>query len=391
MKPRVLMLTHQCAGRGGSFMRAVSLARPLGEMGYDMTLIASRAAAGISSVRSNWHGVDVLELPDFFPHRIRNGGLSPLDLSARLVHVWLSHYDLFHTFDHRPCASLPALWRAHRQIPVVSDWADLWGRDGLAGQRTDFVNRFLTPFDDALESHVRKQSDAVTVISSDLKKRAMRLGVSEERIRTVPAGANPDIIHPLEKAEVRLKYEIPSDRPVLVYSGFSSLDAELLGATFLLLSKMVPNVMLLVTGSSMPVFDQFMESHPFHQNVRYFGVLPYDQLGEILSCGDVMLLPYSNTSVNVARFPNRFGEYIAAGRPIATNRIGDHAEIVEREGVGIVTSPVPESFAEGIASLLVNPKRLEEMGSRARKLATSSFSWKQIAVTVAELYAELLS
>ena len=127
-----------------------------------------------------------------------------------------------------------------------------------------------------------------------------------------------------------------------------------------------------------------------NRQVRHFGTVPYEQLGEILSCGDVMLLPYTNTTINIARFPNRFGEYLAAGRPIITNRIGDHAVVVEQERIGMVTEPDSQSFAEGIASLLESPTQLGEMGKRARILAETRFTWRAIAAPIAKLYAELI-
>ena len=390
MKHRILMLTHQCAGVGGSFMRAVSLARPLLEAGYDMTVIASRSDIGVTTRRSDWHGIHIIEMPDIFPRRIRNAGLSPVDLASRLTHVWRGYYDLFHIFDHRPSASLPALWRLDQNVPVVSDWADLWGYEGFSEHRHEFMNVFLKWVDSSLEPYVHKKGDAVTVISHDLKKRAIQLKIPEESILLTQVGSNSDLIHPMDKAMSRAKYDIPSDCPVVVYCGFSSLDMELLVDTFFKLTKLIPNILLIMTGTHPPVFDEVTQQHGINRQVRHFGTVPYEQLGEILSCGDVMLLPYTNTTINIARFPNRFGEYLAAGRPIITNRIGDHAVIVEQERIGMVTEPDSQSFTEGVASLLKSPTQLDEMGKRARILAETRFTWNAIAAPVARLYAELI-
>jgi glycosyltransferase involved in cell wall biosynthesis len=390
MKPRILMLTHQCAGVGGSYMRAVSLARPMVEMGYDMTLIAGRADPGFTTRQSDWYGVHIIEMPDVLPWRIRNAGLSPIDLASRLTHVWRGRYDLFHIFDHRPSASLPVLWRLNQNVPVVSDWADLWGFEGFSDHRHEFMNVFLKWIDNSLEPYVHKKGDAVTVISSDLKKRALQLEIPNERILLTQVGSNSDIIHPMDKTEARAKYGIPLDVPVVAYCGFSSLDMELLLNSFLELTRLVPNVRLIMTGTRKPVFDEAIQRRLISQQVHHLGTVPYDQLGDVLSCGDVMLLPYQNNTVNIARFPNRFGEYLAVGRPIVTNRVGDHAVIVEQEQIGIATEPDPRSFAEGIASLLRTPDQLDEMGKRARLLSETRFTWKAIAAPVAKLYSELI-
>jgi len=371
-------------------MRAVSLARPLVQMGYDMTLIASRAAPGFKIRRSDWHGVHIIEMPDILPRHIRNAGLSPLDFVSRVAHVWLGHYDLFHVFDHRPSSSLPALWRRGRSVPMVSDWADLWGSEGFSEKRPGLANVFLKLIDQTFEPLVHKKSHAVTVISEDLKKRAVRLKIPPERIFLIPVGANSDIVQPIDKNESRGRHGLPPDCPVVVSCGISSLDMELLVHSFLELVRLVPNVHLIVVGTRIPASYGALGPYHARRQVHHFGIVPYEELGGVLSCGDVMLLPVLDTKVNVARFPSRFGEYIAAGRPIATNRVGDHAAIVECERIGIATRPDAQSFAEGIASLLKAPGRCAEMGKRARRLAETRFAWKTIAAPLAKLYSELI-
>jgi glycosyltransferase involved in cell wall biosynthesis len=194
----------------------------------------------------------------------------------------------------------------------------------------------------------------------------------------------------MEKVTARQRHNIPQDISVLAYCGFSALDLDLLCETLLLLQKKIPDILLIMTGAKMQPFEEFIKKNKLMANVKHFGTLPYEDLGEILSCGDVMLLPYQNTTVNKARFPNRFGDYLAAGRPIATNNIGDHALIVKDEKLGVVTEPTAEAFAEGIVALLSQRGLLLQMGQNARRLAETQYTWKSVAQPMAELYAELL-
>ncbi len=371
-------------------MRAASLARPLAAMGFDVSLIASRAQIGFGRIETDWHGVHVIQMPDLLPWRIRNAGLSPLDLLSRLAEVRGRPYDLMHIFDHRPAASFPVLIRLIQDIPLVSDWADLWGHEGFSEHRHEFANAFLSLIDNRLEPYVHTHCRALTVISEDLRQRALQLGVAPDCIHTVSVGANSDLVRPMDKRQARAKFDIPPQIPVLAYCGFSALDMGLLADSFSELVQLIPNVLLIRTGARVRPFETFVEQRGLSRQVRHFGAVPYEELGEILSCGDVMLLPYQEMSVNRARFPNRFGDYLAAGRPIATNRVGDHAAVVEQEGIGVVTAPNPRAFAEGIASLLEQPDQLAGMGTRARELAVTRFSWKRIAEPIAELYTELL-
>ena len=106
--------------------------------------------------------------------------------------------------------SLPALLTARRLgIPCVIDWADLWGFDGIAGERR-WLSRFsLGAVDEFLEERVRDRADALTVINTKLRERAeQRFNVP---IMLLPVGANSDLIRPLPKKEMRREFGFPED------------------------------------------------------------------------------------------------------------------------------------------------------------------------------------
>jgi glycosyltransferase involved in cell wall biosynthesis len=390
MSIRILMLTHQRAGLGGSFMRAFSMAHSLVGMGYDVTLLASRAESGWGSIKEDWGGVHILQLRDIFPAHLRNAGLSPLDLSGRLAHINHESYDIIHAFDHRPSSAWPALLRPDKGVPFVSDWADLWGDGGLASQRTGISKLVLSSFDSYFEPFTRRHCDAVTAISQELIRRATALGLPSERVVLVGVGAQADRIYPLDPVTYRPDYGIPPNAKVLVYCGFAGHDFELIEQAFIPLAQRHPNVHLLMTGKTIGDFEELVVKNDVEKQVHILGIVPYEKLGEVLACGDVMLLPYGRNMVNIARFPNRFGEYIAAGRAILTNAVGELGEVVMREGIGLATAPEPQAFAHGMEELLNDPERCAEMGARARQLAETRYSWRRWADEVDELYKALL-
>ncbi|MFQ5944212.1 MAG: glycosyltransferase family 4 protein [Anaerolineales bacterium] len=384
------MLTHNMTGIGGSFMRAHSLAKSLANMGHTVTLLASRRFSGLKMISEVHERVQVIQSADILPSRLRHGGLSPMDIAGRMKNAMQAH-DIVHGFDHRPAVSFPALLaRRKHKIPYVADWADLWGKDGIAAERGILSGLLLGSLDHYWEQRVHKIAEAVTVISSDLGNRALMLGVPEERIRDVPVGSNADEITPLPQAAMRSKHKFPQEARVLTHIGFAPYDAKLLAESFAILAKSDPRVVLAITGTSMGEVNEVAEAEGFADRVWYLGFVPYHQLEEILSCGDVMLLPFSNRSINRARYPNRFGDYLAAGRPIATNLTGDLGQTVVDERIGIATEDKPEAFAAGILELLEDDSQRKSMGRRARQLAEGRYSWRSIAQTVSNLYDEIL-
>lgn len=390
---RVLMLTHNMAGLGGTYLRAYSLAVPLVAMGHEVTLLASAAQPTLRTREMTVHGVRIIQMGGITPARVRHGGLDPFDGVRRVQHVHAHAYDIVHGFDHRGAVSLPALWArliepriGGRRVPFVSDWADLWGMGGIADTRSRLAQLTLGLADHVMERRVRRYADGVTVISDYLLEQARALGVPREAIRLVQVGANADMIEPLDAAAMRRKFGVAEDAPTLVHVGFVPYDVELLADTFILLARENPRMRLLMAGAPTPLLHTKVAQAGVQDQVRHVGVVPYAEMQQLLACGDVMLLPLSNRTINVARFPNRFGDYLAAGRPLATNLTGEVGKIVVNENIGVATADNPSAFAAAIAALLADPDRRAQMGTRARQLAEGRYSWCAMAQEVDALY-----
>jgi hypothetical protein len=114
---KVLMLAHNVSERG-SAIRALSLARWLVRAGREVTVVSGRHYPGLTMSRASLDGVRVLEPRDVLPYRLRNGGLSPMDIAGRLLHVLHERYDVVHTFEPRPSSTIP------------------WARSTASGSRT---------------------------------------------------------------------------------------------------------------------------------------------------------------------------------------------------------------------------------------------------------------
>jgi glycosyltransferase involved in cell wall biosynthesis len=368
------------------------MAKNLAARGHQVTLLASNRRPNMSYCSQELEGVRVIEFPDFVGRRMRNGGLSPIDLAGRMLYALSGRFDVVHGFDHRPAVTLPALTLGMRKDTLfVADWADFWGRGGIADLRVGLESFTVGLFDHYWERWTRKWADGITCISTELKLRAKNLGVAEQRIRLIPAGSNVDVIRPLPKEAMRRKFGIDPESHVAVHIGFSAYDEQLLAKSFVELVRLDPRACLVMTGRRLPLLDQEVQNAKLQDRVVHLGFPPYSMLGEILACGDVMLLPYSRIGTNIARFPNRAGDYLAAGRPIVTNPTGDLGRIVADEGVGLVADENPYAFAAAVAKLFGDRELRNDLGLRARRLAETRYDWRILAGEVERMYMDLLS
>jgi glycosyltransferase involved in cell wall biosynthesis len=113
-----------------------------------------------------------------------------------------------------------------------------------------------------------------------------------------------------------------------------------------------------------------------------------ERVQDHLAAADLCVLPLRDHAVNWARWPNKIGEYMAAGRPTVCTRVGDVADVVEREGIGRVCAPDARSLASAILEVLASPAA-EEMGRKARALAATRFAPAVSGRCLEEVYTVL--
>lgn len=387
----ILFLTYEVADEGGNFIRCFSLAKNFVRFGHRVTILAGNKKASFFEKKYQRQGVTILEIACPLPHRLRHNGTSPFQIFNRILHVLRHRYDLVHGFGQRPAVVIPALvHKFYYRRPYLADWADLWGWGGLASYRGGVWGNLAGLADDLAERIVYRLADAVTVIAGYLKEKALAYGVDPKKIFQVPVGANVDTIVPLPQREMRLKHNLSLGASIVVFVGNAKYDADLLAKSFLELLKLRPKAKLMFIGREMPNFNQIIKTAKAQSAIIYKGFVPNDELPELLACGDVMLLPYTDRAINRGRFPNKIGDYLAAGRPTVANPTGDLKRLFEKDEVGILAPESPKKFASAIAHLLKNKALRQKLGQNARRVAETKYAWRLIAKNLETIYESAL-
>jgi len=115
--------------------------------------------------------------------------------------------------------------------------------------------------------------------------------------------------------------------------------------------------------------------------------VPHDEVPSQLGIASATCAFIRATSAGVARAPTKLSESLALGIPAAVNRgIGDAADIVEREGVGVVVDPHDAASFPSAARRLVDVANDPSMRARCRSVASRIFDLEAGVRLYGELY-----
>jgi glycosyltransferase involved in cell wall biosynthesis len=299
--------------------------------------------------------------------------------SNRLLAIWekslmmfLDDSKIIHCFKPLPTSGIPSFIGKIKGKPLIVDWDDFEGFGGFADQ-DPFPYNYIADF---FEKWIIKRADALTVVSPFLEKKAKEWGF-DKPIYFIPNGADVE----------NIKYSFPkNERLKLIFVGilYKSCDLDFVLKTMVYLDNM--DLIVVGDGPRRKEFENLAKRLGL-KNVTFVGMKNHEEVKEYLYSSDIALLPYVDNIANRSRSPIKLGEYLAAGKPVVTNKVGIMKLVIENGKNGILTKDDPESFAKGIAKL-ENEKLRKRISINARKTA-EKYAWDKIALKLSEIYRSL--
>ena len=110
-----------------------------------------------------------------------------------------------------------------------------------------------------------------------------------------------------------------------------------------------------------------------------------------MATADLFFLPLRDTEGNRSRWPNKIGDYMASGRPIVASEVGEIVPIMKTNNIGVLVGNNINEIVTSTEWLLNNPKIADGMGSNARVLAETEYSWSSLAEQLENFYSSLLN
>lgn len=378
---KILYLTKFIVDRHG-FARSFHLAKGLVKRGHEVTFIAASAhCRGYQELRD---GVQIVTFFDPSPTSVKKGGLSPFDMFSRLWFARHGSHDLIMVDSgFRPVTGLVGhLLSKWKKTPYVCEWWDWIGKGGLYDRKSTIYRYTLGFMDCWMEIWDKRHANGVVALSSLLQQRCQTLGLSQEQTCVIHGGCDSDDIVPLHDDAQRLAWRcslnIPEDAMVIGFAGLDSQEVEDMRpflAAMQDLKQRYPALYWFSTGGSLnaAIRQQFQVGDEY----RELGWVSYDEYVAALINADILLLTQEDHLINKARWPNKLGDYMAAGRPVLVTAVGEvtHFSKANPDHGLFFVEWDSECIIQACAALFEDRALRTSLGENNRQLAESIMSW----------------
>jgi len=246
-----------------------------------------------------------------------------------------------------------------------------------------------------LELHwLRKWAARLMILNEGMAEEAVANGFPRRQLLWMPNPVDTEEFRPgsnAEVAELRSRFALPPQAPIIVYVGRLSPEKGLqwLLEAFAKAAHAVPAALLVLLGDGaqrpkLEALAQRLSLGPNH--IRFAGRVPVSEVPLWLRASDIFALVSPSEGFSCA-----LAEAMAAGLPSVVSAIPANSQLIDQEVHGV---PVPAGDVPAIADAFVRllrdaPLRLR-MGQAARRRVLENFSTPRIVSRYETLFHEVL-
>jgi glycosyltransferase involved in cell wall biosynthesis len=284
-----------------------------------------------------------------------------------------ARYDAIHS--HEEGGLIGVIVAALLRIPHLYDM-----HSSLPQQLTNFAfsrSRLMRRVFLAIERVMIRRSRVVIVICPSLEDTVREIDPDARAILIENApGPSEDQATAEQAGAVRRQFDVPPSTPLVLYTGtfeaYQGLD--LLFEAMAHVRTVRPEVKLLLAGGKS---DQVEKARTLAQasgigDVTIFaGERPSSEMPAYLLASDVLVSPRSRGT----NTPLKIYQYLRSGKPIVATRLLTHTQVLS-DRTAILTGATAREFSDGILAALQDPDRASSVGTAARQLADTKYSYE---------------
>lgn len=297
-------------------------------------------------------GVKVYRTPLYVPKKVT--------ALSRIIHecsfilnstiFWIPKF--FQTFDVviAVCPPLqtgffPWLYKTIKRRPFIFHIQDL--QVDAAKELGLIKNKSLLSFLQFVEKRFMTSAKSVSIISEGMKKRVVLKGIEKDKINLLPNWVDTDFIKPGSKNNaLRREWGFKEEDKIILYSGNIG-DKQGLELMIPVAEKLKSYKSLFFVfcgeGSAKNKLKALAEEKEL-DNVKFFGLQPYEKLDELLACADIHLVLQKRAAADLV-FPSKLMSILSAGglAIVSAAHNTNLYDFVRDHNIGLVVNPENEN------------------------------------------------
>ena len=294
-------------------------------------------------------------------------------------------YDAIHSHEE---AGVLGLWLARRLgIPHLYDM-----HSSLPQQLANFRytrSALLRRLFERAETSMIERSQVIITICPELQETAVAQGAGRRAflIENV-MGGDVEVTTPVPAREMRARYGVGYDQPLVLYTGtfepYQGLD--LLTEAAALMRRSHPDARVLVVGGTAAQVDRARARAARSGSPLVFaGRRPPQEIPSFVAASDILVSP----RISGTNTPLKIYSYLRSGKPILATDLPTHTQVLSDSTAALV-SPNAPALAAGLARLIDRPEERLRLATAAGLLAASRYSRETYLSRTAAAYERLL-
>ena len=283
--------------------------------------------------------------------------------------------DIIYSYHPPLTTSLAAvLLGVFKRVPFVVDIQDLWP-DTLSA--TGMVNnKKVLRIVDCLCSFVYRNAAKIVVLSPGFKNRLIEKGVSENKVEVIYNWCDEEVFLKPSFCDIKLPDNGNLNVVFAGNLGFAQGLSSIVGAAKELDVRDVPvNIVFVGDGVSKLSAIELVEDYCL-ENVFFLPRVPMNQVGNILSSADILLVHLTDNELFSITIPSKTQAYLAVGKPIVMAVNGDASDLILAAKAGISSKAnCSSSLADAVEEMtLLSSSERSVMALNARKFYKKKLS-----------------
>ncbi len=291
-------------------------------------------------------------------------------LMAFLVSLWVRRVDVVVGTSPQFFAAVAA-WAVAgvKRVPFVFELRDLWPESikAVGAMKSPLAMRWL----ETLELFLYRRAALIVSVTHSFRSKLVQRGINGDKIEVITNGVDIARFSPRPK-DAELEAELGwAGCFIAGYVGTHGLahglETLLLAMHQLSSHPEAQNVRLMLLGDGARKADLQAQAEQLGlNNVRFIDTVPKDMVARYWSLLDVSLIHLKRTELFTAVIPSKLFECMGMGLPVLHGVAGESADIVRREGAGLVFEPENvDQLVQALLQLRTQPALRQQLSLAA--------------------------